>query len=95
MMRLSALSARPNTATEVKVTGSRFLVLASMTFTSSPTKLSLPFQGFTCSLTMFWHQARRLSGSVAGISVGEPIRAPSRGVPAGAPGEVGSIPLRL
>ena len=77
MIRWSYLSARPKTATELNVTGSRFAVFLLKTLTSSPTSVSLPFQGLTCSLTMSWHHFRRSSGSFAGISVGLPSRCPA------------------
>ena len=94
MITWSCLSARPKTATELNVTGSRFVVFLLRTFTSSPTRVSLPFQGLTCSLTMSWHHFRRSSGSLTGISVGLSSRVPNGGVPGGAPGALGSTPLR-
>ena len=94
MITWSCGSLSPNTATELNVTGSRFGVFLEKTFTSSPTRVSLPFHGFTCSFTMSWHQVRRSSGSFAGMTVGLPSNVPSGGVPAGAPGALGSTPFR-
>lgn len=53
-----------------------------------------PFQMATAFPAISVAQARRLSGSVTGISVGESSSLPNGGVPAGDPGAVGSTVFR-
>jgi hypothetical protein len=73
---LSWASPRPNTASASNVTGSRFIVFGRPTLTSSPVRVTCPFQGLTCSLTSFRAHPRRSSGSFTGISTGLPVSAP-------------------
>ena len=56
--------------------------------------VSRPFQIVTALAAMSVAHARRLSGSLIGISVGLPSRVPRAGVPGGAVGDVGSTALR-
>ena len=95
MIRWSYVSPSPKTATELNVTGSRFFVFSLEHVHLLPDQGELAVPG----LDLLFDDVLAPRPAVVGVADGDlrralPIKAPSAGVPGGAPGEVGSTPLR-